>query len=81
MDKLENEVKAIIEKYAFDKELVRNSNSNSKIISDLKINSARIVDIILDIEEKYDIMIEDNYLEKMITIADVVQLIHLKTTN
>lgn len=81
MNNLESEVKAIIEKYAFNKELVRNSNADAKIISDLKINSARIVDIILDIEEKYDIMIEDNYLEKMITIADVVQLIHLKTTN
>jgi acyl carrier protein len=78
MDKLENEVKAIIEKYAFNKELVRNSNGAAKIISDLKINSARIVDIILDIEEKYDIMIEDNYLEKMITIEDVVQLIQMK---
>ena len=67
-----DEIKKIIEKYAFNKELVRNANLESKIISDLKINSARIVDIILDIEEKYDIMIEDSYLEKLITINDVV---------
>ncbi len=65
----------IIEKYAYNKDLVRNATLDSKIIGDLKINSARIVDIILDIEDEYNIAIDDNLLEKMITIKDVLDII------
>ncbi|MDD2635618.1 MAG: phosphopantetheine-binding protein [Bacteroidales bacterium] len=65
----------IIEKYAYNKELVRNANLKSKIIADLKINSTRIVDIILDIEDEYNITIEDESLEKLVTIEDVLNII------
>ncbi|MDD2565097.1 MAG: phosphopantetheine-binding protein [Salinivirgaceae bacterium] len=81
MENIVEEVKQIIEKYAYDKKLVKESTTESKIISDLKINSARIVDIILDLEEKYDIMIEDSVLEKLKTINDIVQLIQTKLKN
>lgn len=81
MENIVEEVKQIIEKYAYDKKLVKESTTESKIISDLKINSARIVDIILDLEEKYDIMIEDSVLEKLKTINDIVQLIQIKLKN
>lgn len=81
MENIVEEVKQIIEKYAYDKKLVNESTLESKIISDLKINSARIVDIILDLEEKYDITIEDSVLEKLKTINDIVQLIQTKLKN
>ena len=81
MENIVEEVKQIIEKYAYDKKLVKESTTESKIILDLKINSARIVDIILDLEEKYDIMIEDSVLEKLKTINDIVQLIQTKLKN
>ena len=32
------------------------------LINDLKINSAHIVDIVLDIEDKFDIMIDDDII-------------------
>jgi acyl carrier protein len=73
-----NEVKEIIRKYAFDKALVENASESSKIIADLRINSARIVDIVLDIEEKYDIEIDDKSLEKIITIQDAINIIKVK---
>lgn len=79
MDKLVDEVKQIIEKYAYDKKLVKNSTPESKIISELKINSARIVDIILDIEEKFDITIEDNELKHLISIKDIINIIEKKS--
>ena len=71
----------IIEKYAYNKDLVRNATLDSKIISDLKINSARIVDIILDIEDEFKITIDDNLLEKMITIKDVQEIIEQSIKN
>ena len=79
MEKIKNknmkDILRIIEKYAYNKELVRNANLKSKIIADLKINSTRIVDIILDIEDEYNITIEDESLEKLVTIEDVLNII------
>lgn len=78
MNNLFEEVKEIIRKYAFDKTLVDSAEENSKIIVDLRINSARIVDIVLDIEEKYDIEIDDKSLEKIISIKDAMDIISEK---
>jgi len=78
MNKLFDEIKEIIRKYAFDKVLVNNANENSRIIADLRINSARVVDIVLDIEEKYNIEIDDKSLEKIITIKDAIDIISSK---
>ena len=77
-EKIFNDVNTIIEKYAFNKSLVKQASPSSRIIADLKINSARIVDIILDIEEMYNITIEDSQLEKVITISDIVAIIEEK---
>ena len=79
MNKLFDEIKEIIRKYAFDKALVENANENSKIIIDLRINSARVVDIVLDIEEKYNIEIDNKSLDKIITIKDAMNIITSKT--
>ncbi|PLX07002.1 MAG: acyl carrier protein [Marinilabiliales bacterium] len=68
----------IIEKYSYNKELVQNAKPESRIIADLKINSTRIVDIILDIEEEYDIMIDDEVIPGLITIEDLMKVIDEK---
>ncbi len=78
MNKLFDEIKEIIRKYAFDKTLVDNANENSRITADLRINSARVVDIVLDIEEYYNIEIDDKSLEKIITIKDAMDIITSK---
>jgi len=78
MNNLFEEVKEIIRKYAFDKVLVDNSTEDSRIIVDLRINSARVVDIVLDIEEKYNIEIDDKSLERIISIKDAMDIISEK---
>jgi acyl carrier protein len=75
---VKTEVLAIIEKYAFDKNLVRQAQDHSRIIADLKINSARIVDVILDIEDLYQIDVDDQSIEKMITVQNAVEIILAK---
>lgn len=78
METLFNEIQEIIKKYAFDKKLVEAATEQSRIIADLKINSARVVDIVLDIEEKYDIEIDDKSISKIITIQDAINVIKAK---
>lgn len=78
MENIRNEVIEILKKYTFNNEVWAGFNAKSSIINDLKINSARIVDIILDIEEKYSIEIKDEELENLTCFEDIIILINEK---
>ncbi|MFZ9046647.1 MAG: acyl carrier protein [Cyclobacteriaceae bacterium] len=53
-------------------------SDESDLINDLKINSAHIVDIVLDIEDKFDIMIEDDVIGEMVKVSDAVRIVSEK---
>ncbi len=78
MENIKTNLINILKKYTLAKDVWKNFNENSSIISDLKINSARIVDIVIDLEEKYDIEITDEELEKLTCFKDIVKLIDSK---
>jgi len=79
MLKKKEKVIDILKKYTFDNEVWKVLPENPKIIDDLKINSARIVDVVLDIEEAYNIEIDDKSLKKIKTIEDILTVIESKT--
>ena len=76
--KIQEELKEIITVYVPDKKMLDNITLEHDLINDLKINSAHIVDIVLDVEEKYDIIIEDEAIMKMATIGQAIQVINDK---
>ena len=78
MENIKTDLINILKKYTLAKDVWKNFNENSSIISDLKINSARIVDIVIDLEEKYDIEITEEELEKLTCFKDIVKLIDSK---
>ncbi|OUT96436.1 MAG: hypothetical protein CBB92_09885 [Flammeovirgaceae bacterium TMED32] len=80
MDKntIQEQLKEIIAVYVPEKEILDNLTLEYDLINDLKINSAHIVDIVLDVEEKYDIMIEDDAIMQMGTIGQAIDIIHGK---
>lgn len=78
METVREKVIAILKRYTLNTTVWDNFTTRSRILADLKINSARIVDIILDAEKEFDITIEDELFEKMITVDDVVSLIYQK---
>lgn len=43
------------------------------LTSDLGLNSVELLDLVLIIEEKYDIMIPDRVLQTFISVKDVVE--------
>ena len=47
----------------------------TKILDDLKVNSARLVDIILDFEDAFNIQVDDADADKVRTVGDCVELI------
>ena len=77
-NKIQEELKNIIAIYVPEKEILDNLTLEHDLINDLKINSAHIVDIVLDVEEKYDIMIEDDVIMQMGTIGQAIEVIHGK---
>jgi len=80
MDKLQiiEKLKSIIKPYVKEDTAFENLNENTDFISDLRINSANLVDIILDIEEVFDIVIDNQSMEKMLDVKTTLLIIETK---
>ena len=68
----------IIGVYAKDKDALASATDDTNILQDLKVNSARLVDVILDFEDAFDIEVEDEDADNVNTIGDAVSLIAAK---
>ena len=79
MEIIEKKVIEILKKYTPNDSVWEHFMLQNNLTRDLKINSARIVDIILDIEEEYKIEISNTEIEKVTNVQEVVQLISTKT--
>jgi acyl carrier protein len=79
MEAIEEKVIQILKKYTLHPEVWDHYQSGFNLTRDLKINSARIVDIVLDIEEEYAINISNSDIERVKTIAEIIELIAQKT--
>lgn len=51
---------------------------DSNFISELNINSANLVDIVLDVEDAYAIKLENEDMDQMHTVADALNIIAKK---
>ncbi|WP_316768919.1 acyl carrier protein [Pedobacter frigiditerrae] len=77
-DQIINDLKEIITPYTDHKEALETLTENTDLLIDLKINSANLVDIILDIEEKFGIEIDNDSMTKMINVKETVAVIKEK---
>ncbi|MHB1105689.1 MAG: acyl carrier protein, partial [Lutibacter sp.] len=59
-------LKKIVKPYIQDEEAFENLSENTDFIKDLKINSANLVDVILDVEDEFDIIVDNESMEKML---------------
>jgi len=68
-------LKEIAKPYVQDEAAFQNLTEETNFIDDLKINSANLVDIVLDVEDKFDILIEDEAMENMLTVKGAMDII------
>ena len=68
----------IIKPYVQDEKALESLTENTDFINDLKINSANLVDVILDIEEKYNIVIDNESMERMVNVKEAIEIIETK---
>jgi acyl carrier protein len=71
-------LKPIVANYAQDKDALEQINAQTDFIKDLKINSANLVDVILDVEEEFDIVIDNESMERMLNVQAAMEIIETK---
>ena len=71
-------LKKIIMPYIQDEEAYEQLSIETDFIRDLKINSANLVDIVLDVEDEFDIRIENDDMEKMISVKGALGIINAR---
>ena len=73
-----NQVIEIVSPFARDKEALKSVSRESNFLKDLQVSSARLVDIILALEDKFGIEINDDEADKVETVGLAVDLIEKK---
>ncbi|MCC6668562.1 MAG: acyl carrier protein [Polyangiaceae bacterium] len=68
-------VVSIIKPFAKAPEVLASAQMETSILKDLKVNSARLVDVVLEIEDAFEIEVKDEDADKVKTIGDAVKLI------
>ena len=76
--KLITSLKKIIKPYSQNKQAYKNISEGTDFINDLKINSANLVDIILDVEDEFGIEIDNESMEKMLSVKSAIDIIETK---
>ena len=71
-------VVGIIKPYSKDKEALASVALETSFLKDLKINSARLVDVVLAFEDTFDIEVADEDADAVETVGDAVRLIQSK---
>ena len=71
-------LKSIIKPFVNNQEAFESLNENTDFIVDLNINSANLVDIILDVEDAFEIHIDNESMEKMLNVKATLDIIEAK---
>jgi acyl carrier protein len=71
-------LKTIVKPFVNNQEAFENLTEETDFITDLQINSANLVDIVLDVEDAFGIDIDNLAMEKMISIKATIAIIETK---
>ncbi len=77
-DEIFAKVIEIVKPFVKNQDALTAVSEDTNLLEDLKVNSARLVDIILDFEDEFDIEVEDEDADAVNTVGDAVSLIEEK---
>ena len=77
-EELITSLQKIVKPYVQDQEAFKNLSEETDFINDLKINSANLVDIILDVEDEFNIEIDNDSMDKMLSVKAAMDVIEIK---
>ena len=73
-----DKVIAILKPYVKNRDALATVSMETNILEDLKVNSARLVDVVLAFEDEFEIEIADEDADGVDTVGDAVKLIENK---
>lgn len=76
-----SKVMTIIKPFVRNEEAFKSASPQTRILEDLGVNSARLVDIVLNFEDEFGIEIDDESADKVRTLGDAVEVIVSKTSH
>ncbi|MGH0028340.1 MAG: phosphopantetheine-binding protein [Myxococcota bacterium] len=68
----------ILTPYVKNEDALANVGESTHILDELKVNSARLVDVVLEFEDAFDIEIADEDVDSVETVGNAVTLIQSK---
>ena len=71
-------LKVIVKPYIQDEEAFENLTEETDFVKDLKINSANLIDVILDVEDEFDIIVDDDSMEEMLSVKAAIAVVERK---
>lgn len=77
-EKLIGKLKEIVKPYVQDQAAFDEMTEETDFINDLKVNSANLVDIVLDVEDVFDIEIDNESMEQMLNVKKAIEIIQVK---
>lgn len=71
-------LKDIVKPFVKNQEAFDMLTEDTDFITDLQINSANLVDVVLDVEDAFGIVIDNESMEKMINVKATLEIIETK---
>ena len=71
-------LKEIVKHYVQDQVAFEQLTEETDFINDLKVNSANLIDIVLDVEDVFDIEIDNESMEQMLNVKKAIEIIRAK---
>jgi len=75
------QLKGIVQPYLPEDVSAEDISPNSHFINELNINSANLVDIVLDVEDAFEITLENDDMDQMQTVNDAMVIINKKRSS
>jgi acyl carrier protein len=73
-----DKVIGIIKPFVKNTDKLTTADTDTRLLEDLGVNSARLVDIVLAFEDEFDIAIDDEAADRVRTLGDAVTVIQEK---
>lgn len=65
----------IITPFARNAEALKAVSDSTRILEDLQVNSARLIDIVLAVEDEFGIAIDDSLADRVRTLGDAARIV------
>jgi acyl carrier protein len=77
-DNIKEKLVEIIGPFVKNKEALNNLNDNTDFLKDLQVSSSRLVDIVLAIEDTFNVQVADEEADRITTFGSALSLIQSK---